>query len=71
MIEEWLGLGMVVGHTESLDEELLEQLEVRVPAKGFVKGEEGTGGAQTVPGHLQLSHGVNILHLAIQQQGLQ
>ena len=41
MIEEWLGLGMVVGHTEYLDEELLEQLEVRVPAKGFVKGEDG------------------------------
>ena len=66
MIEERLRLGMVGRHPEYLDEELLEQLEMRLAPEGFVEGKERPGGSQAVAGHLQLCHRVNILHLGKQ-----
>lgn len=63
MIEEWLGLGMMVRDPEYLDEQLLDDLPVRVRRKGLVEGQEGTGRPQTVSGHLQFGHSVDVLNL--------
>ena len=63
MIEERLRFRMMIGNSEYLGKQLLHDLPMRVLCKVLVKGEKWSGGAETVSGHLQLSHSVNILYL--------
>ena len=63
MVDERLRLWMMIGDAEGLNEELLDDLPVGLGGEGEVEGEQGPRGAQTVSGHLQLGHCVDVFNL--------
>ena len=62
VVDERLALGMIPRRAEGLHQQLLHERVVWMSIKGGVKRQDGARGLQTVARHLQLGHGVDVLH---------
>lgn len=59
MVDEGLGLARALRDAEHVQEQLLDQLQVRLRVEGGVEGEDGPRPLQAVAGEVELGHRVH------------
>ncbi|KAI3482422.1 hypothetical protein L1887_54980 [Cichorium endivia] len=70
VVDKRLGLARAAGHAKHLREHLLDERPVRLLVKLLVETENRARALETVAGHLELVHGVNVLHLELGRRSI-